>query len=303
MITEQVGAGITTGTDVRVDGVRVGTVTAITTDAPGRQRLDFTVARSELFDLTDAMSVDYAPSNLFGISALQLHSAPAGRPLTDGSVIDLTGRASERVRDVTLSSLLRSTGVLTDEVLTPTLTELLDMAARDLRGFTPLLQAIAATARAVTDTRRLPSSVLLEQFGSALAGSAPMITGGMGVLYSIYTNDYFADPEHITRYSRIWSDIQDQLLPAVTRTLRASRQYFADSLPVITLALDRISASVADPERAHDQLAELLDRLRAAFRDTPNGPTLATHVELDTVPGLAGPLAALLDRTHPEAGR
>nr|WP_232541858.1 MlaD family protein [Nocardia bovistercoris] len=301
MVTERIGAGVETGTDVRVDGVRVGAVAAITVDARGHQRIELGLDGSEVADLTDALGVDYAPSNLFGITALQLRSGAGGAPLRRDTVIDLTSD-STRVRDATLSTLLHSTGQLTDEVLTPALTDLLDRTARDLDAFMPLLEAIAVTARAVSETRQAPTSVLLDRFGAALAGMPPMLTGGMGVLYSVYTNDYFEDPEQLIRYRDTFSAVQTQLLPSVTRLLGTAGSQFATSLPVLTVLFDAIASSVGTPERSFQELGELLDRLDAAFRDTPTGPALAVRAELDLAPGLAIPLRALVEGGHGTPG-
>src|SRR5690606_5983942 len=118
-----VGTGVEPGTEVRLDGVRVGTVDTIEIAGVGRQRITVALNGSHLFGLSDAVTLDYAPGNLFGISAVELHAGAGGTVLTDGAVVDLTG-AAERVHDATLSALLTATGALTEEVLTPKLAAL-----------------------------------------------------------------------------------------------------------------------------------------------------------------------------------
>ncbi|MBF6171902.1 MlaD family protein [Nocardia blacklockiae] len=294
LLTGHVGEGIEPGTDVRLDGVRIGTITGIDADAPGRQRVDLGLLRSQLFGLTDALTVDYAPGNLFGISALQLHSNAGGTALADGSTVDLTGRNADRVHDATLSALLRSTGQLTDDVLTPKLSDLLRKTSQDLTAFTPLLQAMGSTARAFAETQQLPPSLLFDRYGSVLAGLPPMLSGAILVLYGDLTNAYLANPENLTKYGNFWVNVQDRLLPAATRTLGTARQYFGGLLPMAPLILDRLSSSVGTPQESAGQLGELIARLDKAFHDSPTGPVLHAGVELDTVPGLAAPLAAAL---------
>ncbi|MBB5918261.1 hypothetical protein BJY24_007173 [Nocardia transvalensis] len=291
LLTGHVGEGIASGTDVRLDGVRVGSVGAIATEGPGRQRVELTLAGSQLFGLTNALSIDYVPGNLFGISALQLHSRPGGTALGNGATVDLTGDA-DRVQDATLSALLDATGKLTAGVLTPKLSELLAQVSRDVSAFTPLLQAIGATARAFAETQQLPPSVLFDRYGSALQGVPPLIDGGLTVLRAAYTNEYLKSPEHIARYRQMFSELQYNLLPAVMAASGVGQQYFGDFIPIATTVLDRLSSSVGDPERSGQQLSELLDRLGGAFHDTPDGPVL--NARIDLVPGVAGPLAAQL---------
>ncbi|WP_280329489.1 MlaD family protein [Nocardia wallacei] len=299
LLTGHVGEGIEPGTDVRLDGVRVGSVISIDTAAPGRQRVELGLLRSQLFGLSDALTVDYAPGNLFGISAVQLHSRGGGQLLADGSTIDLTGRNADRVQDATLSALLRSTGQLTNDVLTPQLSDLLHKTSQDLTAFTPLLQALGTTIRSYTETQRLPPSLLFDRYGSVLTGLPPMLTGAITLLYGDLTNAYLANPDNLTRYGDLWTNVQNLLLPAATRTLGTARGYFGELLPIAPLILDRLSSSVSTPERSAGQLSELLDRLDTAFHDSPTGPVLHAGVELDSVPGLSAPLSATVGGGHP----
>ncbi|BAW08038.1 MlaD family protein [Nocardia seriolae] len=285
------GAGVAPGTDVRLDGVRVGTVTDIDARGVGRARITMDLNGSQLFGLTDALGLDYAPGNLFGISSVELRSGTGGSALVDGATVDLTGD-SGRVRDATLAALLQSTGTLTDRVLTPELVELLRRFAHDLDGFVPLLQAIGATARSFAETQQLPPSLLFDRYGSALTGLPPMLTGGMAVLWASYANEHLKTDEQVRRYGEMFDRVRGELLPVATGMLGTSQRYFQGLMPMGSVILDRLSASVSTPERSAQQLTELLTRLGEAFHDTPDGPVLDATVEL--VPALAQPLSAQL---------
>ncbi|WP_280251901.1 MlaD family protein [Nocardia abscessus] len=301
LLVGHVGAGIGPGTDVRLDGVRVGSVSAIDFAGHSRQRIDVTLSGSQLFGLTDAVSVDYAPGNLFGVSAIELRARGGGAALSDGSTVDLT--ADDSVRDATLAALLKSTGLLTDSVLTPKLVELLNRTSRDLSAFTPLLEAVGSTVRSFAETQQLPPSYLFDQFGSALTGLPPMLTGAVDVLNAAYTNQYLRSPENLEQFSEMWTNVQYQLLPVATRLLSTARQHFGDLPPILMVVLDRLSASISTPDRSTRQLSELLTRLGVAFHDTPEGPVLDASVELDVVPGLAAPLASVLGPQAVPGGR
>ncbi|RMI30045.1 MlaD family protein [Nocardia stercoris] len=308
LVVDHVGEGIAAGTDVRLDGVRVGTVSAVDLAARGTRRIELALRRSQLFGLTDAVTADYAPGNLFGISTLDLHANPGGTELREGTAVDLTGAAANRVADATLSALLTSTGKLTDDVLTPQLTEVLRQVSHDVTAFTPLLQAIGATVRAAVETQQLPPSYLLDRFGSALTGLPSILTGGLTILKSDYENKYLASPDHIRDYGGLWVGVQDQLLPVLKQLLDAAQPEFGDLVPVAAAPLRQVAAAVSTPQRSAGQLSELLDRVGRSFHDTPDGPVVDADVNLDVVPGLAGPLAALLGSapgpalgTQPEA--
>lgn len=300
LITDRVGEGIAHGTDVRLDGVRVGTVSSVAIAGQGRQRIELSLLRTQLFGLTDALTVDYAPGNLFGITALQLDSGHGGTALSNGSTIDLTGRA-DRVSDATLAALLESTGTLTNDVLTPRLAQLLSTMSRDISAFTPLMQAIGSTTRSFTETQRLPPSFLLTQFGSTLHGIPPMLSGAMDLLHSDLTNPQLQTTEELTRFTQMFGNVQNQLLPVVTQTFGVAHNYFGGFIPLASLILNQLSGSVSTPPLSGEQLSQLISRLDAAFHDSPSGPVLNTRVELDTVPGLAAPLSAALAH-RPTAG-
>ncbi|MFE3794058.1 MlaD family protein [Nocardia tengchongensis] len=297
LVVGYVGEGIGPGTEIRLNGVRVGTVDAIDFSGPDRRRLGLNLQRSQLFGLTTGLNIDYVPGNLFGVSALELRPEAGGDALADGVTVDLTGRNSGRVRDATLSSLLSSTGDLTAQVLTPQLSQLLSTLARDFDAFTPLLQAIGTTVRAYTETRQLAPSMLLDRFGATLTGIPPMLTGTLTLLDASYGNGYLRDDAHIQKFARLWSNVQNQLLPATSQLFGTAQPYFAGLLPIATAVLDRIAGSVSDPAGSNGQLRELLDRIDAAFHDSPDGPVLQTRVALDLVPGLASPLAAGVNPT------
>ncbi|MEV5651057.1 MlaD family protein [Nocardia sp. NPDC052254] len=301
LLTTHVGAGVAAGTDVRLDGVRVGSVDSVAIAGAGRQRIGLDLRRSQLFGLTDALTVDYAPGNLFGITTLQLNSMTGGAALHDGATVDLSSRDADRVRDATLTALLESTGQLTGDVLTPKLTELLRKTSHDISAFTPLLQAIGTTARSFTETQQLPPSVLLTQFGSGLAGVPGLLAGAAELLHSDLTNQQLRTRQDLTQFSEMFAGVQEQMLPVATTTLYTAQRYFEGFLPIASAFLDVVGGSVGAPQRSDAELGELLTRLGTGFHDSPSGPVLNARVDLDVVPGLAGPLSALL--AHQPWGR
>ncbi|MFD4405459.1 hypothetical protein ACFWPH_22120 [Nocardia sp. NPDC058499] len=303
LLTHRVGVGVAPGTDVRLDGVRVGSVASVAVIGPGRQEIGLNLSQSQLFGLTDALTVDYAPGNLFGITALQLNSAGGGDVLRDGSTVDLGDRDSGRIRDATLTALLESTGQLTDQVLTPELSRLLRTMSHDISAFTPLLQAIGTTARAYTDTRQLPLPFLFDRYGSALAGVPALLDGAAELLYSDLTNQQLQTSADIERFSAMFGQVQDPMLPVATDTLYAAQQHFGGFMPIAVTILDRVASSVGTPQRSEGELTELLARLDDAFRDSPEGPVLKARVDLTGVPGLAAPLSALFGNLLGGEGR
>ncbi|MFD5177567.1 MlaD family protein [Nocardia sp. NPDC058379] len=294
--TERVGPGIESGTDVRLDGVNVGAVARIEAEPDGYQRIVLDLAEAELFGLTDALDIDYAPGNLFGISEVELLPRAGGIDLVDNAVVDLTGDRASRVSDVTMSTMLQSIGQLTDDVLTPKLASVLAMIANQTRAFTPLIQTIIVTATLVADTQRLPASFLLGQFGQTLQGFPSTADGTVRLLWTAYENEYMKSDDNRRRFDATIAVIRDDLLPTLTTVLGTGGQYYSGhSLAVVPL-LDAIARTVPTPDLTGAQLGELLDRTDRAFQPTPDGPVVRVDADIDIdlglVPGLAGPLQA-----------
>ncbi|PKV82010.1 MlaD family protein [Nocardia fluminea] len=293
VLTEHVGSGIQKGTDVRYDGVRIGKVEEIERLADGGQRLRLNLEKSHSAGLTDTLSMNYAPGNLFGISEVVLKSGSGGTPLERAGAVDLTGANAGRAVDATITALLNSLGELTNDVLTPELTGLLNRLASDTRAFAPLIQTIVTISQAVADTQRLPTPYLLTQYGNTLQGVPHTVSGLLDVLNAPFSNAYFAQPGKVEKYNANVNMIKDDALQAIVKALVSSRTYFSEYTGMLTPLLSAMAATVPRPEQSNAELSELLRRLNAAFADTPQGPTLQVAVALRATPGLAGPLAAL----------
>ncbi|MCU1646254.1 MAG: mammalian cell entry protein [Nocardia sp.] len=290
--TEQTGAGIKAGTQVRLNGVQVGEITAVTPGEGGGQRIALALNKSQLFGLTDILAVDYAPSSLFGISELELKRGSGGTPLTQGAVIDLTGARAEQVRDATMGTLIRALTRTTNGVLTPELARALGAVADSLDAFTPLLQVVVDGSRAVADTQRYPASFLIDQFSSALEGAAPMIGGTIQLFDYIHHIDMLRTQRDL--YDATIRLLADDAFAPITALGRAAEPALSGYTEMLPPLLNTVSQMVPTPQLSGEQLRAMLDRLGADFADGPNGPVLNVAVTLRGVPALAQPLLGRL---------
>ncbi|WP_405494546.1 MlaD family protein [Nocardia sp. NBC_00511] len=299
--TSRIGDGIKAGAPVSLHGVRVGSVTGITSLATGRQLVSLALDPAELFGLTDSFDIDYAPANLFGISEVALKGRGGGAPLRDGSIVELTGAG--RVTDVTMGNLLRSVSAGTTRVLTPELTELLTHAGADMAAFTPLLRAMVTVAEAVADTQHYPSAFLIDQYASFIDGVGKFADGTVRLVHETYNMQVFRTDR--ARFDIGVSLVVDRLFPGIAAlglSAKQSLQGYTDSAAVL---VDQLARMVPDPALVTADFTELLDRLDRSFRDGPNGPALALDVTLRGVPGVAVPLLGgrPLPGTTSEGGR
>ncbi|MEV6558729.1 mammalian cell entry protein [Nocardia sp. NPDC051756] len=286
--TEQIGEGVIPGTKVRMDGVAVGEIATITGAEQGRQLITLDLDRAETASLTDAFTVDYAPDNLFGISALTLRRADGGGALREGAVVDLAGRNAGKVTDVTMGSLLRSLTGTSTEVLTPKLTELITRFNGDLHAFTPLLEAIVTLNRVVADTQRYPTPYLLDQYASLFGGIGTFTSATFRLLDAILNIDVFVHDR--PKYDAFIGMVVNDVFPAVGEVGAAARGQLSGATTMLTPLLAAMAATVPDPQRSQAEAGALIDRLNRMFADTPEGPAVNVAVVLRGMPALAGPL-------------
>ncbi|WP_067514597.1 MlaD family protein [Nocardia puris] len=283
--TEQIGDGIVAGTLVRADGVLVGEVTEVAPAEAGTQRISLLLDPDLLEGLDDSLRVDYATGNLFGISEIALRPGSGGAPLRSGKVIDMTGGQADRAYDATMGSLLRSLSQVSGEVLTPQLASVLAQLAGDIRAYTPLLQSMVVLSRTVADVQTLPMSLQLGQYGRALDGGGVFIGAVLQVIDQVYRIQTLREdrPDIDATITAVIEDI----FPSLENAMYSADAGFGGYTALLAPILNAAAGTVSDPQRSSAELRALIDRLRAAMPDTPDGPVLNVDVDLNGFPVLA----------------
>lgn len=286
--TEQIGEGVIEGTRVRYDGVTVGEITEIAAVGEGRQLITLDLDKTQTASLTDAVTVDYAPENLFGISALTLRAAEGGAPLAEGALIDLAGAHADKVTDVTMGSLLRALTETSTEVLTPRLSELLATVNSEMSSFAPLWEAIITLSRAVADTQRYPAPYLIDQYSAFFGGVGDFASATFRLLHSVMNIEIFLTDR--PRYDATITMVVDGALPSIGTLGDAANRHLSPYTTESTPLVAALAATVPAPGRSRAEVTELIDRLNRLFSDTPDGPAVNVAVTLRGMPGLAVPL-------------
>ncbi|UGT42622.1 mammalian cell entry protein [Nocardia yamanashiensis] len=289
--TEQIGEGIVSGASVRYDGVAVGAITGIEPIGQGRQLVTLELDKAQAAGLTDALTVDYAPENLFGISALTLRHVPGGTPLRDGQQIDLAGKVS----DVTMGALLRSLTQTGTEVLTPKLTELVTQLNGDLRAFTPMVEAVITLSRLVADTQQYPSSYLLDKYAGFFNGFGAYTSATFKLAKAIMDIEIFVTDR--PRFDASVAMLRKNVLEQFADTLKSVYANFGAFTDPLVPVVEAIAGTLPNPAVSQAEMTELVDRLHRIFADTPDGPTVNVQVALSGVPAVAAPLLGQLGLT------
>lgn len=275
LYTNIVGDGVVPGADVMLSGIAVGKVDTISSAPEGKQLITLALQPSKVSGLTDSLNVDYAPSNLFGISAVVLKRQRGGLPLRMDQVLDLT--VGERVADVTVGNMMRELSASANEVLTPQLADLMKRAATDLAAFTPTLEALISVGRAIADTQRYPSSFLIAQYAAFIKGVATFSGSTIELINEVYHMEVLKNEGPL--FDTGVTLVVDQLFPMISDVLWTAHK-FVGNADGTTALLHQISLLNPDPERTRVGAAELIKRINEMFVNTPAGTELNVPVKV-----------------------
>ncbi|MFC6014316.1 MlaD family protein [Nocardia lasii] len=286
--TEHLGDGISAGSQVRIDGVTVGEVAEVTPGDRGTQQISLLLDAARLVGIDDSLAVDYAPTNLFGIAEIELRRGTGGSPLREGAVLDLTGANGDRVYDATMSAILRSLSQVGMTVTSPQMATVISQLAADFKAFTPLVQALITVAETIADNQDVLPSELFGKLGPAFDGGGQFAGATMQVIDQL--SEIRVTQVDKDRYDIGVGVIGGSILPALTTTLSTAGGHLAETTDMLAPMLLALAQMSPNPRATSADLTALLQNLRGAMPDGPNGPVLNLDVELRGVPGLAVPL-------------
>ncbi|CPT40454.1 Conserved protein of uncharacterised function, putative Mce family protein [Mycobacteroides abscessus subsp. abscessus] len=275
LYTNTVGDGVVPGADVVLSGIAVGKVATISSTPEGRQLVALDLQPSKVAGLTNNLNVDYAPSNLFGISAVVLKRQIGGSPLRMDQVLDLT--AGGRVADVTVGNMLRQLSNSTNEVLTPHLADLIKQTASDLAAFTPTLETLLSVGRAIADTQRYPASFLIGQYAAFSKGVVTFSGSTIELINEVYHMQVLKNEGPL--FDTGVTLVVDRLFPMLSDVLWTAHKYVGNA-DGTTALLHQISQLNPDPEHTRAGAAELIKRANEMFVNTPGGAELNVPVNV-----------------------
>jgi hypothetical protein len=258
--TEQVGSGLGSGSYVVLDGVRVGTVASVESPDITHQIITVELDRRRVAGLTDAMTIAYAPENLFGITAINLQREPGGSRLTEGTTIDLAARGGST--DATMGLMLESLTNLTTGVLTPQTADLLAQAADALDEFTPLFEALIGVTRSYVGARKYAPSTILNSYAGLLEGAEPFLTSTVDVIDYIQ-NIAVLKSDH-KRTDDFIHIIAQQVIPGAAKLMTTMERYYPPYMQMLTPLMAALANTVPN-SRSRQQLTQLLTSLDGVF--------------------------------------
>lgn len=188
----EVAPGIVAGTPVQVAGFPVGAVREVRSMSG---RVGVVLGLDNTRGLSDALGVEFASGNLFGVAEVVLRPREGGRALRNGALITPRSPAS----DNTISSVLALVGTVNSEAIRPNAGALLANVNRTATAVQPWLSTLGAIAAAVDQTERVTPGQTLQTWAKLAAEGRASIPPLLDAIAAI---DGFA-PGH----DRAWADL------------------------------------------------------------------------------------------------
>ncbi|MFV8229998.1 MlaD family protein [Mycolicibacterium peregrinum] len=282
-----VGQGVDVGTELMLHGVRVGEVTAVTNLAGGQVRLDADVQREPTTELTDTVGIDFRPANYFGVTGINLRPGTGGRALSDGSVV-----ATTPIGDFTLQTLLSRLGAISHGVVTPQLIDVIQKVTDYTDALDPALETFLVVAGAFADVQTVSTAQLLTN----ATGLSVAFPGFLNAATAV--GDNFHKP--LDGFSEDWNKFivvptlelaSGSFFGAMGKLLGAHSSELVDVTNLIQVLTD-VVPGVVPAEQISDSARELRIRLEKLFDGPPDRRAVDVNVVLESLPGVAAPLAA-----------
>jgi hypothetical protein len=322
--TPYVGEGVVAGTPVIMHGVKVGEVAAISRQPGGHVLLRTDLQAAPTAGLTDAMGIDFRPSNYFGVTGINVLPSDTGRPLHDGSRLNITPKGN-----FALQTLLYQLGELSDHVITQQLVDVIERATRYTDALNPLLETMITVSTTVTNVQTVNTAQLLRN-ATGINVALPGLVDGLISTGDMYLNTKVGtgfNPEEdrnsnpfvhtydealLNQYNgavallasdpdafvfgrfREWLKGAETDLFSKVGHLESSHVY--ELFPVVEQirTLADVVPKLVPAEDIADTLRELRTRLERMYAGSGEQRALQVRLILDELPGVAGPLGVAL---------
>jgi hypothetical protein len=293
--TPYVGPGVAKGTQLVMHGVKVGEVTAVSRLSGGGVLLDTELQKSPTKGLTDEMGIDFRTINYFGVTGIDLVAGTGGRPLDDGTRLKITPKGNS-----TLQALLSRLGKLASGALTTQLIQVVEKATRYTDALNPLAETLVISANALAETQTVSTGQLLTNatgisvafpaFADAMLDAGYYATHGTNKLNKGTWNA--SEAEYQTDILPFMQYVSDSLFGAIGRL---EYTHIDDLTPAVdsVRAMTDVVPPLIRPHGMSEMLVELRSRLEKMYAGTPEQRALQVRIVLDSIPGVAAPLAAV----------
>lgn len=292
--TPYLGQGVVRGTALVMHGVEVGKVTEVNTMPGGGVRIITQLQKGPTAGLTSAMRLDFRPVNYFGVTGISVAKGAGGQALRDGMQITTVPQGN-----YALQALLSRLGEVSTNAITPQLISVVDRAVQYTDALNPLVETMMVMLGTVAHVQTVPTARLLAN-GTGLAVTLPPFVDAVAVAGYDFLHLGRRAKDFGTHTPEFWTDTVFETLRLGSTAIfgdagRLLVKYTDDLLPAvdaIKLLTDPIPV-LFRPADIDRMLVELRVRLEKMFAGNAEQRALSVRVVLDSIPGVAAPLAKM----------
>ncbi len=182
--TDQIGDGLTSGGDVKFRGLIVGRVDSVVVTSAGKQRVTMSIDSEQAPNIPSDVSAAYAPSNILGVTGIELKPEGGGGRLRDGEEIAIGSDAT----DVSVTTLLRDVGTLSETLTGTEVSRTIDLANRIVNAVQPLARQGFDLLNLAASRQQMPLARFIRILGESSKGTADLSGPFVGVFTELVDN-------------------------------------------------------------------------------------------------------------------
>ncbi len=281
--TPTVAAGIIEGAKVRIQGLDVGSVSEIRALGNAQQGVTLRIDGPQGRSLTNNVEAAFSAGNLFGVSEVILTPHEGGGALQNGAELAPT----RRITDNTVSNMIMTLGDVNDDALRPHMSQVLLNFDASSKAMLPLLTALGSVAQTMQDTQRLSTAETFPTVVAALKAADPALGAMIPAFQSALDHKPLHNGDSKKTIAILDDGINDErtgliaglqgiLTPQALEGLKTASPMLVSLLQPILAAFPNGSATGVGI-----QLSQLMDNVRKAMPNTPNGPVLNLRLSVD----------------------
>lgn len=305
-MADSVGDGLAAGGDVKYRGLIVGRVDGVTVADDGRQEITMSIDADAASAIPDQVSAAYAPSNLLGVTGIELQAASAagsgapGDGLRDGERIIIGSDST----NVSVADLLRQVGEISTTITGDEFTRTIDIADKVVAAVQPLVRSGLDLLTLAASRQQMPLAEFFRILGPASRGVADLEGPFDSVLINLTRSTAeYTDPRVVTGVKDSLSGLIDTV-GGLGRLVGDNYDGLATLLDFLTVTGSPLGQTLRSIPPAVTDGRELLRRLEKSM-PTQNGKvTLQVGVAIAQMPQLAPFLQSLAPPAQraPKAG-
>ena len=280
--TPFVAAGIVDGAPVRVQGVQVGTVSAVKRLSNAQQGVVLTMKNADAKGLTNNIQADFSAGNLFGVSEVILTPHDGGGDLKNGAEIT----PQKPITDNTVSNMIVTIGDVNNDAIRPNMSAILMNFDASSKAMLPLVTALGSVAQSIQDTQKLPTSQTFPIIAQTLVGADKALGDIIPSVRTLLDYPQIHDSGWVNRGAATLDALtnnKDSLTAALQQILNPQAlQGLRTVTPMLVNLMRPLLSAFPDggAGRVGIQLGELMDNVRRAMPDTPSGPVLNVRMQV-----------------------